>query len=80
VRDQGVGIPPDALPHLFDRFYRVRATAARARGLGLGLYITQQLVRAHGGRIAVASELGRGSTFTVTLPRATAGSSTESAV
>ena len=72
VSDQGVGIPPDALPHLFDRFYRVRATAARARGLGLGLYITQQLVRAQGGRIAVESELGRGSTFTVTLPRAAA--------
>jgi signal transduction histidine kinase len=68
VRDQGVGIPPEALPHLFDRFYRVRATASRARGLGLGLYITQQLARAHGGDVTVTSEVGRGSTFTVTLP------------
>jgi signal transduction histidine kinase len=70
VRDQGAGIPPDALPHLFDRFYRVRATANRARGLGLGLYITQQLVRAQGGRITVQSEVGKGSTFTVALPLA----------
>jgi hypothetical protein len=70
VRDQGAGIPPDALPHLFDRFYRVSATAARARGLGLGLYITQQLAVAHGGRISVASEPGRGSTFTIRLPLA----------
>ena len=68
VRDQGVGIPPEAVPRLFDRFYRVSATAGQAQGLGLGLYITHQLVRAHGGRITVESEVGRGSTFTVTLP------------
>jgi two-component system sensor histidine kinase BaeS len=68
VRDQGVGIPPDALPHVFDRFYRVRSTADRARGLGLGLYITQQLVGAHRGRISAASEPDRGSTFTIWLP------------
>jgi PAS domain S-box-containing protein len=70
VRDQGVGIPAEALPRLFDRFYRVSATAGQAQGLGLGLYITHQLVRAHGGRITVESEVGRGSTFTVTLPLA----------
>jgi PAS domain-containing protein len=74
VIDRGAGIPPEALPHLFDRFYRVRATAGRAQGLGLGLYITDQLVRAHGGRIAVESEVGRGSTFTVTLPIVSAAS------
>ena len=68
VRDQGVGIPAEALPRLFDRFYRVSATAGQAQGLGLGLYITNQLVRAHGGRVTVESEVGRGSTFTVTLP------------
>ena len=68
IRDQGVGIPAEALPRLFDRFYRVAATAEQAQGLGLGLYITHQLVRAHGGRITVESEVGRGSTFTVRLP------------
>ena len=80
VSDQGVGIPQAALPHLFDRFYRVRATAARARGVGLGLYITQQLVHAHQGRIAVESQLGRGSTFTVTLPRRTAAGQNKAGV
>lgn len=68
VRDQGVGIPAEALPRLFDRFYRVGATVGQAQGLGLGLYITHQLVRAHGGRITVESEVGHGSTFTVRLP------------
>jgi PAS domain S-box-containing protein len=80
VVDQGVGIPPEALPRLFDRFYRVRETAGHAQGLGLGLYISRRIVEAHGGRIAVESEPGRGSTFTVTLPLyfggTTAGEST----
>ena len=68
VVDRGVGIPREALPHLFDRFYRVPGTAQKAQGLGLGLYITRQIVESHGGRIGVESEPGRGSTFTVTLP------------
>ena len=68
VVDRGAGIPRDALPHLFDRFYRVPGSAQKAQGLGLGLYITRQLVESHGGRIDVASETGRGSTFIVTLP------------
>ncbi len=68
VVDRGVGLPPDALPHLFTRFYRVAATSGGAKGLGLGLYISRQLVEAHGGRISVESELGVGSTFTVRLP------------
>jgi PAS domain S-box-containing protein len=68
VEDQGVGIPPDALPHLFDRFYRVSGTSGQIQGLGLGLYISRRIVDAHGGRIEVASEAGRGSTFTVKLP------------
>ena len=71
VIDRGVGIPPEALPHLFSRFYRVAATAERAQGLGLGLHITRRIVEAHGGRIGVESEPGRGSTFTVTLPLST---------
>lgn len=68
VEDRGVGIPPEALPHLFDRFYRVNGTTGNIQGLGLGLYISRRIVDAHGGRIEVTSETGRGSTFTVTLP------------
>jgi len=69
VADRGVGIPPEALTHLFERFYRVRATAGSVQGLGLGLYISQRIVEAHDGRIVVSSEPGHGSTFTVSLPR-----------
>ncbi len=70
VMDQGAGIPPDALPHLFDRFYRAEGAAGRAQGLGLGLFISHRLVRAHGGNIQVKSKLGKGTTFTVLLPLA----------
>ncbi len=68
VADHGVGIPPEALPHLFDRFFRAEGAAHQAQGLGLGLYITRRIVEAHGGAISVESEPGRGSTFTVALP------------
>ena len=57
VVDQGTGIPAGAPPRLFDRFYRVAATAGRARGPGLGLDVSRRVVEAHGGRIAVASEV-----------------------
>jgi len=67
VTDQGIGIPQEALPHLFERFYRVEDKMARG-GLGLGLYITGQIVEAHGGHIWVESELGKGSTFSFTIP------------
>lgn len=67
VADQGQGIPPEDLPHIFDRFYR--ATRGRkAEGIGLGLYITQRLVEALGGQIHAESEFGEGSTFSFTLP------------
>lgn len=69
VADTGPGIAPDALPHLFERFYR--ADAARTRGSGgsgLGLAIAQTITQQHGGRIAVENTVGQGSTFTVTLP------------
>ncbi|HEX2951841.1 MAG TPA: PAS domain-containing sensor histidine kinase [Armatimonadota bacterium] len=67
VQDEGQGIAHDDLPHLFDRFYRAKGEH-RAEGIGLGLYITKRLVEAHGGRIWVESEPGKGSTFSFTLP------------
>ncbi|WP_375773106.1 ATP-binding protein [Archangium gephyra] len=66
VRDTGPGIPREALAHLFDRFWQ--ADQRDRRGAGLGLSIVKGLVEAHGGRIWVESELGRGSTFFFTLP------------
>lgn len=70
VIDTGIGIPAEALPHIFDRFYRVEADDhADEEGTGLGLAIARSIVERHGGQISAASVLGRGSTFTVTLPR-----------
>ena len=69
VTDQGIGIAPDDLPHIFDRFYRV-GRMRNAEGFGLGLYVAKRLVEAHGGRIWVESEEGKGSTFFVSLPMA----------
>ena len=69
VRDTGPGIPPDALPHVFERFYRVDRSRARAEGgTGLGLAIARKLVEAHGGEIRAESEPGRGAAFAFTLP------------
>ncbi|WP_242396330.1 sensor histidine kinase [Anaeromyxobacter oryzisoli] len=70
VADQGVGIPQEILPRIFDRFYRVSDGRRQPEGLGLGLYIARLLVDAHGGRIAVDSAPGRGSRFVVRLPAA----------
>lgn len=67
VADQGVGIPPEDLPRVFERFYR-GAQTSRTDGLGLGLYISRLIVEAHGGRIWCESKLGAGSTFAFTLP------------
>jgi signal transduction histidine kinase len=68
VRDFGLGIPADDLPQLFNRFFRAR-TAMGIAGTGIGLNLVRELVTILGGSIDVASELGAGSTFTVTLPR-----------
>ena len=67
VADRGVGIAPEDLPRIFERFYR-SGGVRKVEGVGLGLYITKMLVEAHGGRIWVESELGKGSTFYFTLP------------
>jgi len=68
VADTGVGIPPEELGRVFDRFYRGDASRARSGGTGLGLAIARLLVEQHGGRIDVQSRLGRGSEFRVLLP------------
>ncbi len=70
VTDHGIGIPPEHLPRLFDRFYRVDAARRRVEGgAGLGLAIVKTLIEAQGGTVAVQSEIGVGSTFNVELPR-----------
>ena len=73
VTDRGVGIPRKQLKRIFNRFYRVQARGIRqVKGTGLGLYIVRSIARRHGGRVFAQSEgEGRGSTFTVELPRAT---------
>jgi len=71
VEDDGVGIPEEHLEKLFDRFYRVdEGRDSSSGGTGLGLAICKGIVEAHGGTIEVASQLGKGTTFTVWLPRA----------
>jgi len=69
VRDTGVGIPPEEIPHLFDRFHRVPNTRSRTHeGTGIGLALVHEPVKLHGGSMRVDSALGRGSTFIVTIP------------
>jgi heavy metal sensor kinase len=69
VADTGVGIAPEHLPRLFERFYRVDAARSRGTGgAGLGLAICDWIARAHAGRLSVASQVGRGTTFTLWLP------------
>jgi two-component system sensor histidine kinase BaeS len=68
VRDDGAGIPPEALPHIFDRSYRVDQARHQETGeSGLGLAIARSIIEAHGGRIEVQSEVGQGTTFTISL-------------
>ncbi|MBN8926211.1 MAG: hypothetical protein BGO51_15495 [Rhodospirillales bacterium 69-11] len=73
VTDTGVGVPPEELPRLFERFHRVAGQQSRSfEGSGIGLALVQELVRLHGGRIDARSAVGQGTTFIVTLPRGTA--------
>jgi signal transduction histidine kinase len=70
VSDTGIGIPEEALPRIFTEFYRAKnAKAVDVDGTGLGLVLVKDVVEQHGGQLSVASEVDRGSTFTVTLPR-----------
>jgi signal transduction histidine kinase len=70
VRDNGIGIPAQDLPYIFDKFYRVQnEDTKRIKGTGLGLAISQSIVEAHDGRIWIDSSPGKGSTFTFSLPQ-----------
>nr|WP_283769988.1 ATP-binding protein [Mucilaginibacter sp. Bleaf8] len=68
VADKGPGIPPEKLPHLFERYYRVDSGGHQYSGLGLGLYICSEIIKRHGGQIGVHSAAGNGTTFWFTLP------------
>ncbi|QBD81678.1 hybrid sensor histidine kinase/response regulator [Ktedonosporobacter rubrisoli] len=71
VRDMGVGIPPEAIAHIFEQFYRapgVEVQSGSRPGLGVGLFITRKIVERHGGRVEVQSLPGQGSIFSMTLP------------
>jgi signal transduction histidine kinase len=77
LQDTGMGIPPQALPHIFERFYQVDASrqGGRKHGTGLGLAIASEIIAAHGGKIAARSEPGQGSLFIVSLPLIPPGAS-----
>jgi signal transduction histidine kinase len=69
VHDTGMGIPVKALPHLFQKFYRVQASEGKVAGTGLGLSICKEIVSGHGGTIEVKSRLGKGASFTIHIPK-----------
>jgi signal transduction histidine kinase len=69
IQDTGLGIPDESLPHLFEKFFRVREHESRVAGTGLGLSICKQIIHGHGGRIEVRSKIGVGTVFLVSLPR-----------
>jgi two-component system phosphate regulon sensor histidine kinase PhoR len=71
IQDTGVGIPEESIPHLFEKFYRVREHEGKAGGTGLGLSISKQIIQGHNGRIEVKSKMGVGTSFTVYIPRST---------
>ncbi|MHB8875287.1 MAG: ATP-binding protein [Myxococcaceae bacterium] len=69
VRDEGIGIPVDALPRLFRRFFRVEGSSSVAKGLGLGLYVSRSLIEAHGGHIWAEPGDARGTIFSFAVPK-----------
>jgi signal transduction histidine kinase len=69
VSDNGVGIEPQAIPRIFQKFYRAESQAAKRPGLGIGLYLVRRLVELHDGEINVTSEVGKGTTFTMKFPK-----------
>jgi signal transduction histidine kinase len=71
IQDTGVGIPEESIPHLFEKFYRVREHEGKAGGTGLGLSISKQIIQGHNGRIEVKSKMGVGTSFTLHIPRST---------
>jgi len=68
VIDYGKGILKDKLPLLFNSYYQVKEVESNTQGLGLGLYISAEIVKKHGGEMGVESEIGKGSTFWFTIP------------
>jgi signal transduction histidine kinase len=69
IEDNGPGIPNEGLKHLFEKFYRVPGSEKLAPGTGLGLSICRRIINAHQGKIDVESQVGRGTKFTVLLPK-----------
>jgi signal transduction histidine kinase len=71
IQDDGIGIPKNKQPLLFEKFYRVeQGNIHNVKGLGLGLYYVDQIIKAHKGSIKVVSDLGKGSLFTISIPSA----------
>ncbi|RYE54696.1 MAG: ATP-binding protein, partial [Sphingobacteriales bacterium] len=68
VKDQGIGMSDDQKDHVFDKFYRVEETSQRFQGLGIGLYISSEIIKRHGGDIGVNSSYGKGSEFYFIIP------------
>ena len=69
VKDNGIGIPTEALPQLFNRFYRVsNPNGQRIPGVGLGLFVVKEIINLHNGTVGVSSTEGKGSTFSIFLP------------
>jgi len=72
VRDTGVGIPAEALPRVFDRFFRLDTSRSQASGgTGLGLAIVQSIIQLHGGKVEIASQVGQGTRVTLLIPDVT---------